>query len=86
MKQFTDKEKGYVFRYLEPRADAIMDMVRQNPNERFDNEIRELEVIKSILEKMIDNETITGVITQPKSQLEDAIEFATKMSEQLNNK
>lgn len=76
MKQFTNEQKLYVFNSLEPRAESIMDMVRQNPDKRWDNEIKELELIKSIFVYMIDEtEMVTGVITVPKSQMEDVTQM-----------
>jgi hypothetical protein len=87
MKPFTEEQKMYIFRSLEPRGNAIMNMVTQRPDLCWDNNIKELELIRDILGCLIDEEeTIKGVITAPKSQLEDAIEFATNWCEQLNNK
>ena len=55
MKQFTEEQKLYVFHSLEPRAEAIMEMVRDNPEIRWDNHIKELELIKTIFEDMVDD-------------------------------
>jgi len=83
MKQLTELQKQYIYISLDPRANAIMNMVDKRPDLCWDAQIEELEVIKSIFEWMVQDEEMTeGVITVPKSQLEDAIDFATKMCEQ----
>jgi hypothetical protein len=83
MKKLTELQKQYIYTSLDPRANAIMNMVDKRPDLCWDAQIEELELIKSIFEYMVDDEEMTaGVITVPKSQLEDAIEFATQMVQQ----
>ena len=89
MKQLNDEQVKYIFRSLEPRAEALMEMIRIKPDLNWNTQINELSLIKHILEDLIDEEvpeTVTGVLTTPKSQLQDAIEFATKYCEQNNLK
>lgn len=53
MKQLTEEQKGYVFRTLQPRAEAIMNLKIQRPDLCWDTNIEELALIKTIFEDMI---------------------------------
>lgn len=74
--ELTNEQKQYIYTFIGPRSDAIMDMVKQNPNERFDNEIKELELIKNIIKVFVDKK-IRGVITAPKTK--ESIEVVTEI-------
>jgi hypothetical protein len=59
MKQFTDEQKVYLQEmYLEPRANAIMEMVSDRTDLNWSSNIQELKLIKTILEDMIDEEKL----------------------------
>jgi hypothetical protein len=71
MKQLNDEQVKYIFRTLEPRAEALMEMVRQRPDLNWNAQITELSLIKHILEDLIDEEvpeTVTGVLTTPSKE------------------
>ena len=61
MKQLTDEQKVYLQEeYLEPRANAIMEMVSNRIDLNWSAEIEELKLIKTILQDMIDEEIKTN--------------------------
>jgi hypothetical protein len=78
--KLTSKEKHIIVQRLDIYADTLMSIMSEDTNGEHRLYIEDLELIKSIFQKMLEeDELITGVLTKPKSQLEDAIEFATQM-------
>lgn len=55
--ELTQRQIDYLFyTFLDPRSNAIMDMVNSRPDLRWDAEIEELEFIKEILKIFVDDE------------------------------
>jgi hypothetical protein len=82
MKQLNDEQVKYIFRSLEPRAEALMEMIRIKPDLNWNTQINELSLIKHILEDLIDEEvpeTVTGVLTTPLKEPRDIDETYREM-------
>ena len=84
--ELTQEEKNLTIYILDMYVDKIIKKIYgKSPTPKVMLYVEELETIKCIFIKMLNKnkeETIRGVITKPKSALEDLIEFSTTFCEE----